>query len=202
MTTAIEICSNALVRLGAQPIQSFDEGTNIATACETIYNMKKKYALNAYPWRFSMKFAQLSRLTAAPAAAWDYQFTLPSDRIQDGPACVWTSDDTGDIPFRDYTLIGNKLLCNEKEIWVQYQYDVDEANFPPYFTELLVNIMAVELCFLVTDNNSLRQELKLETYGTPSEQGQGGLVAISRAIDSRDTPSVYISSNFLLGGRF
>lgn len=198
MTTAIEICTNALVRLGASPIQSFDEGSDIATACELIYNQKKKYALNVYPWRFSMKFAQLSRLTAAPDAQWTYQFALPADRIQDGPAGVFTSSSVGAAPIQAFNLVGKRLMTDEPTIYIKYQYDVDEADFPPYFTELMVGVMMVELCYLVTDSNSLRQELKAEVYGTPSEGGLGGLVSNARTADSRDTPTLQIYSNYLL----
>lgn len=200
--TNIAICANALVRLGARPITSFSDGTDIATFCETIYTQKKKFLLSSYPWRFSMKYAQLSRLSDSPDAQWDYQFTLPADRVQAGMPVVYTSEDVGAAPIRDYEIVGNVLMTDEDEIWVKYQYNVDEALWPEYFTELMINVMKTELAYVVTDNAQLYQELKLEVYGTPSEGGFGGMVNMARNLDSRDNPTTYITDFTLINARF
>jgi len=199
--TAVEICANALVRLGAQPIQSFTDGTDVATFCNTIYTQKKKYVLSSYPWRFSMKFIQLSRNTTAPAIKWTYQYTLPADRVQGGFPEVYTSSSVGARPIRAHEIVGNKLMTNESAIYVKYQYNVDESLWAEYFTELMINIMKVELAYLVTNNTQLYQELKLEVYGTPSEGGFGGLVNITRFLDSRDNPNTYITDFSLTNAR-
>lgn len=200
--TSVQICANALVRLGATPITSFDDGTDVATFCQTIYNQKKKYVLSSYPWRFSFKFMQLSRQASSPTAQWDYQFTLPADRVQAGFPEVYTENTVGAVPIRDFEIVGNVLMTDQDEIWVKYQYDVDESLWPEYFTELMINIMKVELAYLVTDNTQLYQELKLEVYGTPSEGGFGGLVNQTRNLDSRDNPTTYITDFSLVGARF
>ena len=200
--TAIEICSNALVRLGANPIQSFTEGTDIATSCDAIYKMKAAYMLSVYPWRFTKKFAQLSRLTVAPTAQWLYQYTLPADRLTAGLPAVFIEATAGAIPIQSYTIIGNVLMTDETVIWVEYQANIDESLWAPYFTEMMVSIMMVELSFLVTDNASLRQELTTMTYGIPSEFGVGGVYGKAMALDSRDNPTVQVLDDVLLEARF
>jgi len=200
--TAVQICANALVRLGASPIQSFTEGTDIATSCSSIYNFKKDYMLSVYPWNFTKKFSQLSRLTAAPTAQWKYQFALPADKTMAGMIAVFTSASVGALPIQDYTLVGNVLMCDQTTLYVEYQADVDESLWAPYFVELMVNIMMVELSFLVTDNASLRQELNTMTYGVPSEYGVGGVYGKAMQLDSRDNPTVQILDDILLEARF
>lgn len=200
--TDVEICANALVRLGAQPITSFSDGTDVATFCNTIYTQKKKYILSSYPWRFSFKFIQLSRQTATPSMQWKYQYTLPADRVQAGFPAVYTDDDVGALPIREYSIVGNVLMSDQTTLYVKYQYNVDESLWPEYFTELMINIMKVELAYLVTDNTQLYQELKLEVYGTPSEGGFGGLVNQTRNLDSRDNPTTYITDFSLISARF
>ena len=96
--TDVQICANALVRLGAEPIQSFDDGTQISTTCDSIYKFKKEYMLAVYPWRFTMKFIQLSRLVTAPTAQWQYQYALPADRVSSGMPAVFQSDGVSEIP--------------------------------------------------------------------------------------------------------
>lgn len=200
--TAVEICANALVRLGATPIQSFDEGTDIATSCQSIYNMKSAYMLAIYPWRFTMKFAQLSRLTVAPTAQWKYQFALPADRLTAGLPAVFTAETVGAIPIQDYTIIGNVLMSDKTELWIEYQSNVDESLWAPYFTELMVSVMMVELSFLITDNASLRQELNTQCYGIPSEFGVGGIYGKAMGLDSRDCPTIQVLDDILLEARF
>lgn len=200
--TDIEICSNALIRLGAIPIQSFDDKTDIATACKNIYGPKKKYMLSFYPWRFSMKFSQLSRDLETPVAHWKYQYTLPSDKIQAGFPEVYTSNNINSYTIDDWEIIGNKLMTNEPEIWVKYQFNINEELWPEYFTELMIKVMQVELCQIVTDNTTLFQELKYEVYGTPTQNGLGGIVNTTMYLDSRDTPSVYIKDFSLTDARY
>lgn len=200
--TAIQICSNALVRLGANPIQSFDEGTDIATICDSIYTMKKDYMLAMYPWRFTKKFAQLSRSTTTPTAQWSYQFVLPADRATSGFAAVYTSATAGAVPIQDYTIIGNRLMSNCPELYVEYQAIVDESLWAPYFVELMIHVMMDEMCFAVTDNVGLKTSIEYKTYGIPSEYGVGGLLGRAMGLDSRDNPTTMVLDSILLEARF
>lgn len=200
--TDIQICSNALLRLGAQPIQSFNDGTDIATFCKAIYEQKKIYLFSTFPWSFTMKFIQLSQKTLDPVAQWKYQYSLPADRVSSGMAAVYTTDSINASPINCYTIIGDALMTNEKEIWIRYQYNAHETLWPEYFTELMINVMRAELAQLVTDNTQLYQEIKLEVYGTPSEGGFGGLVNITRNLDSRDNPTIFIQDFSLINARF
>ena len=200
--TAIQICSNALIRLGANPIQSFDEGTDIATICDTIYTAKKEYMMAVYPRRFTKKFAQLSRLTASPTAQWTYQFALPADRVMSGFAAVYTSANARSIPIQDYTIIGNKLMSDHPTLYVEYQAMVDEAIWAPYFVELMTLVMMDEVCFAVTDNVGLKQTIQTNLYGIPSEYGVGGVYGRAMALDSRDNPTTMVLDSVLLEARF
>ena len=200
--TAVQICAAALVRLGAQPIQAFDEGTDIATTCDTIYYMKKDYILSSYPWSFTKKFAQLSQLAAAPTAQWDYQYTLPADRVSPGFSAVYASEDVSAIPIQDYTIIGNRLMSDSDEIWVEYQYSAEESTWPPYFVELMVVVMMDEICTNVTDNTGLKQTIQANLYGIPSEFGVGGLYGRAMGLDSRDNPVTFVLDSVLLEARF
>jgi hypothetical protein len=200
--TDVQICANALIRLGAHPIQSFDEGTDIATACDNIYKMKSDYMLSSYPWRFTMKFMQLSRTVAKPVAQWEHQFTLPADRIQSGPPAVYGSDGIMELPMKNYNIVGIHLVSNNPVIWVKYQSRVDESEWSPYFVELMTYVMMGELAVLVTDNASLKQTVDATTYGIPSEYGVGGLYGKAMALDSRDNPTTRLLDDTLLGARF
>lgn len=202
MTTAIKICAEALTRLGATPIQSFEEETDLAVICENIYFTKVKHILSLFPWRFSFKYAQLSRLVDAPLLKWAYQYTLPADRVQSGFPEVYSENRVDALPTNDYELVGDVLMTNLPEVYVKYQYRVNEDFWPPYFVELIINVMLCELAYPVTENASLKSELFLETYGLPSEGGQGGLFNNAMNLDSRDNPTLVLSGNTLIDARY
>lgn len=200
--TDVEICANALIRLGAQPIQSFSDGTDISTFCGTVYKPKRDSLLSKYPWNFTMKFAQLSRLIEPPIAQWLYKFALPPDRAFDNFYTVYPSSIGRGLDYRFYNIIGNYLVSDNPEIWVKYQHIPDETLWPSHFTELMINVMKCELCYLITDNGGLDQQFKQEVYGTPSEGGTGGLFGQTVFLDSRDLPNNNITDFTLINSRF
>ena len=131
-----------------------------------------------------------------------YQFQLPADRVTAGLPAVFTSSDVSATPIQNYTIVGDVLMSDQPELWIEYQANVDESLWAPYFVELMVSIMMTELSFLITDNASLRQELTTMTYGIPSEFGVGGVYGKAMALDSRDNPTVQILDSSLLEARF
>ena len=70
--TKIDLCSRALVKLGANTIASFDEATVEAKVCAQLYEPTLESLLASYPWRFALEKAELARLVASPMA--DYQY--------------------------------------------------------------------------------------------------------------------------------
>ena len=79
--SALTICSDALLLLGAAPISSFNQGTDEATVCDRLYPDVRDSTLQMYPWTFSFKKVQLARTTNTPVNEWKYEYQLPSDRI-------------------------------------------------------------------------------------------------------------------------
>src|SRR3546814_19099578 len=73
MTTEVSICSNALLRLGADPINSFDEadnfGSNIERArlCANLWPNVRRQVIRSHPWNCATTRVVLSPDAAAPA---------------------------------------------------------------------------------------------------------------------------------------
>ena len=64
--SALSICSDALLMLGAKAISSFNEGTSAANVCDRLYPDIKNQSLLNYPWSFVYKKIQLSQLITTP----------------------------------------------------------------------------------------------------------------------------------------
>ena len=83
MVTKFNICSQALIDIDAETIASFTENTRSAEVAGIRYDSSKKYLLTIYPWNFTVKDIQLSRLVSTPIDEnWDYEYTEPSDILK------------------------------------------------------------------------------------------------------------------------
>ncbi|EBA0378294.1 hypothetical protein FIX59_23640, partial [Salmonella enterica] len=66
MTSSVSICSNALLALGAHPINDFDEDTDHARLCANLYPTVRNKLLRSHPWNCAIKRVVLSPVSAAP----------------------------------------------------------------------------------------------------------------------------------------
>ena len=79
---SIELCSSALVKLGADGISSFEDGTAEARVAARLYPITRDGMLSAHPWTFATAQADLPRLVAAPLSDFSYAFQLPNDFLR------------------------------------------------------------------------------------------------------------------------
>jgi len=143
-TSAIQICSNALILLGHPPISSFDEPGAGAQASANLYEQSYLNLLTTHRWRFATKKAQLARLTAEPLNGYKYQFQLPSDLL------YLIKKEEG---FQ-YEVYGDKLHSNNSVESIDYLYRVNEDNLPPYFIKTVEFFMASQMAIPVVGNTS------------------------------------------------
>ena len=52
--TDVSICSKALLKIGAQTITSFEDGTAEAEVAANLYPLVRDSLLSAYPWSFAI----------------------------------------------------------------------------------------------------------------------------------------------------
>ena len=76
---SIELCSSALIKLGADSISSFEDGTAEARVAARLYPLVRDAMLCAHPWSFATKKAELARLAGPPATDFAYAYQLPND---------------------------------------------------------------------------------------------------------------------------
>ncbi|MEG2434376.1 MAG: hypothetical protein RSB25_22310, partial [Acinetobacter sp.] len=65
-TTKVSVCNEALSMLGAKTIQSFDDSTENARRCASIYDSTRKALLRMHPWSFAKKRTQLAPIATHP----------------------------------------------------------------------------------------------------------------------------------------
>ena len=153
--TKFDICSQALIKCGADTISSFDDGTHESNVCSVMYNTTKKSLLYYTFWNFAFLKVQMNRLSETPTdAKLLYAFSLPADVIR----IRSIFDENGNADYT-YKKEGQKIFSNNKTAFVEYVQDMTETTMPSFFIEALVAKVSTEINEAITASGSLTQRL-------------------------------------------
>lgn len=152
--SAVELCAAALVKIGAQPIASFEDETAEAACARRLYPIARDLLLGVHPWTFTMAQARLTPVAGAPVADFAHAFQLPADHLR--TISVGTAGRSRGTAYRAQ---GGLILSDAEEIVINYQRRVPETELPPFFVPLLVTRLAAELCIPLTEGSSRAMDL-------------------------------------------
>ena len=159
MATEVSICSNALRRLGDDPITSLTDDTERARLCNAFYIPSRDQVLRSHPWNFAITRATLAKLSDTPAYEYSYQYALPND-----PYCLRVLEmEYKDYIFKieHYASQGRVLLTNESTAKILYIARVtDTAQFDSMFVDVLTAKLAVDLAYPVTNSVKLQDQMQ------------------------------------------
>jgi hypothetical protein len=159
--SAIDLCSQALVKIGGNPIQSFDEGTAEATIAAQLYPTLRDALISAHRWNFALGQARLARLAAVPVADYAYAYQLPPDMLSIVSA---GANERG--RGLTYRLAEQRLHTDSTEVYLTYTFLPAPALFPPFFSLALVARLAAEFAIPLTESTTrwdgLRQVAEFE----------------------------------------
>lgn len=188
------LCSRALIELGKEPIESFDDGTDISTTCGVIYEGIITSILSMHNWKFARKKQQLTKLSDTPVNEYQCAYQLPSDLLV--LRAVYASNQVGVKPHTQFELFGdNQLYTNATALWGEYTYYPAEDKWPAYFQNLIVMALKAALCAPVTEKLDVAVELHRDTFGSPSDNYSGGFIAEAKRIDSQQQPNQRPANN-------
>ena len=167
-----DICSKALVLVGANTIASFTESTTESKVASQLYESTLENLLTRCRWRFASKQAQLSKNSADPTARYESSYALPSDAFI--VHTVTVADDV--IKYDRY---GTNIFTNTSStdtVIADYTFQPSESDFPPYFKQTLVFELASLFAGAVARNDQLS-----ELY----HKGAIAQMAIAKALDAQ-----------------
>lgn len=150
----IALCARALIRLGAAPIASFDDGTAESEIAGALYAPTRDAVLSAYGWSFAMGQVQLDRLETPPMADFQYAYQLPADFLR-----ALSAGSGGRGRGMTYRIARNLLHSNAESVTLTYIFRPAEEEFPPYFDAVLIARLSAEFCIPVTENTSRAEAL-------------------------------------------
>ncbi len=145
----VALASRALIRLGAAPISSFDDGTAESEIAGALYAPMRDALLSAYSWSFATGQAVLTKLETAPLADYANAFQLPNDYLR-----IISAGSGGRGRGLNYRIQRGVLHTNSSEVMLTYVFRPEEEEFPPYFDAALIARLAAEFTIPVTENTS------------------------------------------------
>jgi len=153
--SAIDLCARALIKIGANTIASFTEGTAEAEVSASLYATVRDALLSAHPWNFAIDQARLSQLASPPKADFEYAFQLPVGCIR-----VLSAGAGGRGMGLRYRVVGRELHTSSSEVTLTFVSRPDEDLFPPFFAMALIAQLAAEFAIPLTDSTSRWQALR------------------------------------------
>lgn len=165
MASTVDICNQALIKVGAQRIVSLNDGTKQATLLNTIFDAKRDAELASHPWTFAIKRATLPPSTTAPTFGWGYAYPLPADclsLVEVGDNFTFYDGSVGADPESGgplFAVEGGAILTDQgTSLDVRYIYRVTNTGLmPALFCEALACRLAAELCESLTQNLAKRE---------------------------------------------
>jgi len=152
--SAIALCSRALLKLGADTLASFDEGTAEAEVAANLYPSVRDALLSAHPWSFATGQVTLGKLAATPIADFDAAFQLPADFLR-----ALSAGHSGQGQGVEYRIAERRLNANAEQLVLTYIFRPDEESFPPFFDQMLIARLAAEFCIPLTESTSRSESL-------------------------------------------
>ncbi|MEI6162587.1 MAG: hypothetical protein WCP77_22375 [Roseococcus sp.] len=152
--TALELCSRALLRIGAQAIASMDEGTGEAEIASGLYAGTRDALISAHPWSFATRQASLPRLAAEPSPDVQYAFQLPPNFLR-----ALSAGGPGLGRGLNYRLFEDRLHCDADQVTLTYIFLPHESSFPAFFAAALVARLSAEFCIPLTESSARAQIL-------------------------------------------
>lgn len=187
--TDLTICNLAIDRVSGDRIDALGEESPLGAFCQDSYPHTRDYVLGKYRWTFANHVALLAQLAAADGELkpCTYKYARPADLNGAVHAFRDAADPQRARPAPYVLDSGGFFWSDQSPLFAEYTRAVPEATWPGWFRQLVVTAFAVhlaEFCQLTTKARELHQQ----AWGTPSEQGEGGLYAQARNEDSRLAP--------------
>lgn len=184
MVDAISVCNQAIYEcgggeFGSPRLQSFADGTTLATMCAEFFPGARDSTLEMHPFNFSTTFARLVHApedrTAPYAYKWRYAYLLPAE-----PYCLKVRG-TDEGPGARFEIAKDQhghrvLLSSQPQVSIEYTARItDIGSWSPLAVQVLVKVLASKLAKPLTGQSSLtEQKMKEALLLLPEARGADG----------------------------
>jgi hypothetical protein len=154
-TSAVELCSNALLLLGQTTINSFDDDSERATLMANLWPNARNAILRMHPWNCAIKRVALAPEVTAPAFDWTYSFVLPGDWLR----TLDVGEDGDDCEFK---MEGGKILADSNPLYLRYIFrNENVATWDALLVQAATAYMAMQAAYPITKSASMMEAMKV-----------------------------------------
>lgn len=172
MASVVDVCNDALDKLGHNPITSLDDGDTTANLCARKWPIVRDRALRSYPWNFAVKRTTTSPETTSPSWGYTYQHPLPAD-------CLRVLEIL-DMRTDEYEIEDNMILCDASVVYLRYIQKVTDPNkYDPMYLDAVASLMAYEMCEKLAQSNQKKDALWQE---------YNDALMKARSVDAQENP--------------
>lgn len=159
----LEICNNALLKIGEQTLQSLDDTSESSQLFQDVYDQALEEVLREHIWGCAKDRDSLTKLDEAPAFGYLYKYALPLDFIR----LVDVFDDAGEWnPDNNWVIEGKNLLTDLDGVNVIYIKTIlDTLILDSLCTAAVINKVATKMAFARTSSRVFVKAL-VEEYET------------------------------------
>ncbi len=164
-----DICNQALLKVGADVIESLDtdvnseEGTvESALLCNVFFDQALDEILRLYQWNCCTKRHTPVKLTEEPEFGYSAAFQLPNDfvrliRVTDNPD-VWIDD-------IEWVLEDGKILCDYDQVYIRYiATPQNVGDLDSLAAQALICNLAIKLAVPLQQNNDVATRITNELH--------------------------------------
>ena len=154
MASKVEICNQALLKLGQSPIMSIDDDSPRARQCFQEFESALGATLRSYPWPFAIVRKELGRITEVPPFGFSYYYELPADMAR--AVEVFAQD-------HKYQIEGKRIATNAEYVAMRYvTKSIEVEQLDDQTVEVVALMLAVKLAVILTENLQLKDMLYAE----------------------------------------
>lgn len=159
--TKLELCSNASLRTGNNPITSLENKNAISKFCNQIYDGIYEAMLESNYWTFATKRTQLSKNAIKPEFEYDNEFFLPTDFLRFKKFLTSSSTSSVTEPVK-YDFVQNKRIqCNDDAIAIEYIAIVNESNLTATFAEAMELTLASKIALAINEDRAASRDFEV-----------------------------------------
>lgn len=165
-SSEVQLCNQALQKLGEQRITSLTQDHPNARDCNVAYAAMRDLELRRHPWSFAITRAELAADATDPDFGFDNRYLLPTDCLR-----LLDPDPLGNTNDRDWTIEGRYVLTDwDAPLQIRYVKRVtDTTQFDALFDEALACRIALQLCEMKTQSNPKLENIKQQYKDAISE---------------------------------
>lgn len=171
--SSLEVINDGLVRLGVPPLASLADRSAQALAAESIYGTVREALLAEHPWSFALREVELPKLQLLPEEARNSQYAFA---YQLPPGCLRV---LGLRSYDTFRLAGDQLYSDDDRARLVFVLNVDEQQWPAYFTQLVSYSFAAAVAISLTEQTTRAQMMETLAFDQKRK---------ARSVDSSQTP--------------